>query len=377
MPNRPLLLVLLTLCTTASLVAKAEPRAPGITHSPRYAKNFEIADFGTHRIATVRNTQRGSTATHQYALVAKGAPLPDLAPQIPVIRTPIERVVVMETVYIGYLEALGKLDTIVGAATTDYISNTDVRAAIDAGSIAKVQTGAALNVERMLLLQPELILTTSSGSPAFDLPAKLARAGLPVVLSAGYMEQHPLARAEWVKFIAAFFDADAQASQRFDRIAARYESLCQTVAHIEQPPSVFCGAPYSGAWHVAGGQSYTAQTIRDAGGHYLWSDNPGSGAIPLDTERVFLKAAHADIWLHPSFYQSHNELYAADARFAKFHAAQRGQVFNNTKQRTASGANPIWEKGMVQPDQVLADLIKVFHPELMPDAEFVYYEALN
>lgn len=377
MPKSYQYLALLALSLTTCLSARAEPVASDTAHTPRYAKNFEITHFPTHRIATIRNVQRGSKATHQYALVPKGAALPELPKGITVIRTPVERVVVMETVYIGYLDALGKLDTIIGAATADYISNTTVHARIQDGRIQKVQIGAALNIERMLLLQPDLILTSISGDPAFDIPAKLARSGLPVVLSAGYMEQHPLARSEWIKFIAAFFDAGDFAAQTFDGIATRYEALRQTVDQIELRPTLFCGAPYSGAWHMASGESYTAQAIRDAGGDYLWADVPGSGAIPLDIERVFLKAAHADIWLNPSFYRSYNELFGADARFQKFNAAQAGQVFNNTKQRTTSGGNPIWESGIVHPDDVLADLIKIFHPELMPDWEFIYYEQLK
>jgi iron complex transport system substrate-binding protein len=377
MPKSYKYFALLALSLAICLSARAEPIASGTTNAPRYAKNFEITHFPTHRIATIRNVQRGSKATHQYALVTKGAALPELSKGITVIRTPVERVVVMETVYIGYLDALDKLDTIVGAATVDYISNATVHARIQDGSIQAVQIGAALNIERMLLLQPDLILTSISGDPTFDVPAKLARSGLPVVLSAGYMEQHPLARSEWIKFIAAFFEAGEQAEQTFDGIAARYESLCEKVSTIKQRPTIFSGAPYSGAWHMAGGESYTAQAIRDAGGDYLWGDVPGSGAIPLDTERVYLKAAHADIWINPSFYRSRNELYGADARFQKFDAAQIGQVFNNTKQRTVSGGNSIWESGIVHPDDVLADLIKVFHPELMPDWEFIYYEQVK
>jgi iron complex transport system substrate-binding protein len=349
----------------------------GTTDSPRYAKNFEITQFPTHRIATIRNVQRGSTAIHQYALVPKGAALPQLAEHITVIRTPVQRVVAMETVYIGYLDALNRLDTIAGAAAADYISHPVVRTRIQDGSIQKVQIGAALNIERMLLLKPDLILTSISGDPAFDVPAKLTRSGLPVVLTAGYMEQHPLARAEWIKFIAAFFDAGQAATETFDAIASRYQALSQQTESIDLRPTIFCGAPYSGAWHMAGGQSHTAQTIRDAGGNYLWADVPGSGAIPLDTERVFLKAAHADIWINPSFYQSKHALYRADPRFQKFRAAQLGRVFNNTKQRTAAGGNPIWETGIVHPEDVLADLIKIFHPELMPDWEFIYYQQVN
>ena len=377
MPKSTKYIALLALILVACLGSSATPLAASITSVPHYAKNFEISQFPTHRIATIRNLQRGSKATHQYALVPKDASLPELPAGITVIRTPVTRVVVMETVYIGYLDALNQLDTIIAAATPDYVSNATIRTRIADGTIQKVQSGAALNIERMLLLQPDLILSSSSGDLAFDVPLKLARAGLPVVLSARYMEQHPLARAEWIKFIAAFFNTEDLAEQIFEASVTRYKLLLEKVEQIEQRPTVFCGAPYSGAWHMAGGESYTAQTIRDAGGAYLWADVPGSGAIPLDTERVFIRAAHADTWINPSFYQSLNELYGADPRFQKFHAAQTGQVFNNTKQRTASGGNSFWECGIVHPDDVLADMIKIFHPELMPDWEFIYYQQLK
>jgi iron complex transport system substrate-binding protein len=346
-------------------------------HNPLYAKNFEITEFPTHRIITIRNIHRGATDAYQYALVPKGDPLPDLPKGATVIRTPVERVVVMETVSIGYLAALNQLDSIVGAASTDYINNPSVRARVQDGSIQKVQSGSSLNIERMLLLQPDLIIASVSGDPAFDVPAKLARSGLPVVLSAGYMEQHPLARSEWIKFMAAFFDADEQAATTFNDIAARYEALCQKTKQLESRPTVFCGAPYSGNWHMPRGQSYTAQAIADAGGNFLWADVPGSASIPLDTERVFIKAAHADIWINPSHYDSLAELYGADQRFQKFHAAQVGQVYNNRKQISQEGGNAIWESGIVRPDDALADLIKIFHPELMPNWDFVYYKQLK
>ena len=377
MPKSNKYIALLALSLVACLRSYATPLAASITSAPDYSKNFDISQFPTHRIATIRNVQRGSKATHQYALVPKGAALPELPAGITVIRTPVARVVVMETVYIGYLDALNQLDTIIAAATPDYISNATIRTRIEDGTIQKVQSGAALNIERMLMRQPGLILSSSTGDPAFDVPLKLARAGLPVVLSAGYMEQHPLARAEWIKFIAAFFNAEHLAEQIFEASATRYELLLKKVEQIEQRPTVFCGAPYSGAWHMAGGESYLAQAIRDAGGDYLWADVPGSGAIPLDTERVFIRAAHADTWINPSFYQSLNELFGADQRFQKFHAGQTSHVFNNTKQRTASGGNSFWECGVVHPEDVLADLIKVFHPELMPDWEFIYYQQLK
>ena len=352
------------------------PSAPAST-PPRYAQNFEITAHPTHRLATIRDAQHDNRALHHYALVPKDSPLPPLPPGTTVIRTPVERVVALETVHIGYLDALQQLNCLVGAATVDFICNPQVRSAIAQGQIQVVQAGAGIDIERLLLLQPDLILTSTSGAASPAQAGPLARAGLPVVQSAGYLEPHPLARAEWLKFIAAFFNCEDRAAQHFDRVAARYESLCAQTRDIRTRPRVFCGAPYAGAWYMAGGASYQAQAIRDAGGDYLWADIPGSGARPLDTERVFLKAAHADIWLDPSFYRSRSALFAADPRFQKFHAAQSGKIFNNSKQCHPSGGNPIWESGIVRPDQVLADLIKVLHPTLLPEHQLVYYEQLR
>jgi iron complex transport system substrate-binding protein len=343
----------------------------------RHAKNFKITDHGTHRILCVTNAFRDATQSYRYALVPKDNALPDLPEGLSIIRTPVERVVAMETVFIGYLESLGQLETIIAAATVDYINNPQVREGVAEGDIQPLQSGQAIDVETLLLLQPDLILTSVSGDANFDIPANLERTGLPVVLSAGYMEQDPLARAEWIKFVAAFFEAGPLADRIFSRIEKRYQTLKGLTENVANKPTVLCGAPYSGVWHVPGGESFAARIIFDAGGDYLWSEDRSQGGIPLDTERVFLKAARADYWLNPSFYRNMNALRAADNRFAKFAAAQDGRVYNNTRQVGPTGGNAIWERGVLQPDKVLADLIHVFHPELLPDHELVFYERLE
>ncbi len=361
----------------ALLFAAITPAVSLSASAPSYAKNFDIVDHGTHRLITVRDAHRGAVGERLYALVPKGAPLPELAPGTIAVRTPVERVVVMEIVHVGFLEAIDRTSAIVGAATVDAIVHPGLRERIREGAVRRVQYGRDLDTETLLLLEPDLILTTVLGDPAFDLPPKLARSGLPVVLTAGYMEEHPLARAEWVKFVAAFFDEDERAEVFFTDITARYQELREKVSAADTRPTVFCGAPYSGVWHVPGGKSFTARAIHDAGGDYLWSDDHSRGGIPLDTERVFLRAADADVWLHPSHYRSLDALLAADPRFDRFRAARTGAVFNHTRDQGRAGGNAIWERGVVRPDQVLADLIWIFHPDVLPDHQPVYYERLR
>jgi len=342
-----------------------------------YAENFEIQNYLTHKLLTVKNISHNSSRTYRYALVPRGQEIPSLPDDISIIRTPVRRVIAMETVFIGYLDALDELDSIVGAATVHLISEPSVRERSQNGEIRSIQIGQSLDIESVLLLEPDLILTSISGDPAFDIPPKLLRSGLPVVITAGYMERHPLARSEWIKFIGAFFDASEKAEQVFDKCSRNYEMLTQLTASLSARPSVFSGAPHSGAWYVASGDSFTARAIHDAGGHYVWAEGTGQNGLHLDTERVLLKAADADYWIHPTHYRSLAELFGAEPRFDKFRATRIGQVYNNTKQVGPSGGNNIWERGIVRPDEVLADLIKVFHPELMPQHELIFYEQIQ
>ena len=343
-----------------------------------YAKNFTIEEYANYKLLTVSNAYRNASSVYRYALVESGATLPDDLPRdAVVIRTPVKRVVIMETVYVGYLDALGQLDQICGAASASYINHPKVIHGVESGDILSIQSGQKLNIERLLLLQPDLILTTNIGEGQIDVYPQLQRAGLPVVLTADYMEHHPLARTEWLKFLAAFFETEDRSNEIFNSIKAQYTGLLDKTKGIDERPSVFCGAPYSGSWHVPGGDSFIARAIQDAGAHYLWEDDPSRGSLPLDTERVFLRAAEADYWIHPSHYRSLSELFNADPRFAKFGAAQISQVFNNTRQVSKNGGNNIWERGIVHPEEVLADLIKIFHPDLLPEHELIYYENLQ
>ena len=343
-----------------------------------YAKNFTIEEYADYKLLTVSNAYRNATNVYRYALIPHSATLPDkLARDVTVIRTPVKRVVIMETVYVGYLDALGQLDQICGAASPSYINHPKVIQGVESGDIQGIQSGEKLNIERLLLLQPDLILTTSLGEGQMDVSPQLQRSGLPVVLTAGYMENHPLARTEWLKFLAAFFETEDRSNEIFNSIKARYTSLLDKTKGIDERPSIFCGAPYSGSWHVPGGDSFIARAIQDAGAHYLWADDSSRGSLPLDTERVFLRAAEADYWIHPSHYRSLSELFNADPRFAKFRATQISQVFNNTRQVSKNGGNNIWERGILHPEEVLADLIKILHPDLLPEHELIYYENLQ
>ena len=344
----------------------------------QYAKNFELQTFETHKLLTIKSPWRGGEdLTFTYALVDKEHSIPELPQNVAIIRTPVERVILMATVYLGPIQSLGLHDKLVGVAHLNFTNDSEVHQRVKQGKIKEVQGGSAVDIESILQLEPDLILTSSTGNSVYDTYPKLERARLPVVLTAGYMEEHPLARSEWNKVTAAFFDKEAEAEAIFDEIVDRYEALAQLTKGVSDRPTIFANAPYAGVWHLPGGNSYNAQAFRDAGADYLWADDPSRGGVPRDFEVILLKAADADMWINPSSHDSLRSLLHLDSRFTSFKAFREGEVYNNTVRVNGHGGNDIWERGIDRPYEVLADLIKIFHPDLLPDHKFIYYEKLK
>ncbi len=219
------------------------------------------------------------------------------------------------------------------------------------------------------------MLATSIGNPELDVFTMLERAGLPYAVDAAWTEATPLGRAEWIKFTAAFFDREPEANRLFDRIAARYEELRAIAVGVERRPTVLVGTPFQGTWHVSGGAAYQARLIADAGGAYLWADDPTTGSIPLDFESVYARGLDAEVWIHPYGWHTLADGVRADERMADFAAWKSGRVYNNDARINAAGGNDYWETGSLRPDLVLADLIEILHPGLI-DHELVFHRQL-
>ena len=146
---------------------------------------------------------------------------------------------------------------------------------------------------------------------------------------------------------------------------------------LQKRPTVIRGAPFRGQWWVAKADSFIAALIRDAGGEYLWPDVPGVGSVSMDVEAVYERALAADFWLDPSGWTTMDEAAAVDPRLAAIEAFEKGHVYNNNKRLNPWGGNDYWESGMLRPDEILADLVSILYPDLLPNRELVYYRRLE
>ncbi len=71
------------------------------------------------------------------------------------------------------------------------------------------------------------------------------------------------------------------------------------------------------------------------------------------------------------------DVLASDDRYQTFTAVKSGKLFTPTARLSETGGNDYWESGMASPDVILADLVKIFHPELMTDHQLVYCRQLS
>jgi iron complex transport system substrate-binding protein len=328
-------------------------------------------------VINVLTPWRDSDETFTYVLVQCGTPAPEGFEDAEVIEVPVNTAVSMSTTYLPHFAELGLLDNLVGVDEFDFVYNPQVRERIDAGELVEIGGGSTVNVEQVLDLDPDLILTYGLGSPDYDAHPVLLDAGLNVALNSDYMEASPLGRAEWIKFTAMFFNREAEANAFFDGVAERYNELATLAADAEDRPTVLINGLYADTWFVSGGDSYTARLIEDAGGDYLWADDESTGGLPLSFEAVLERGQNADVWLNPNFWTTLGEGLAEDERYAEFAAFQNGNVYNNNLRMNEFGFNDYSESGVVHPDILLADLVAIFHPELLPDHEVVYFRHLE
>jgi iron complex transport system substrate-binding protein len=351
-----------------------------------YAENLTIEYFNHYKVLTVEAPYPGGEPA-VYVLVQCGTPTPENVEADQVIEIPVQMAISMSTTQLPHFAELGLVDRLIGLDSFFYVNTPEVVEKIDAGELIEVgggSSGTAINLELVLDAEPDLVLTYGYGDPQFDSHPALIDAGVPTVLNGDWLENSPLGRAEWIKFTAAFFNKEGEATTFFDDVASNYAELTALTVDVEEKPSILWNSytSYGDAWFISGAQSYTGQLLRDAGAAQVLGEDPqvvdAVGGIPFSFEAVYEAGLNADVWVPVAFaINTIDDLVAQDERYADFAPVQNGRVYNNDARVNANGGNDYFESAVLRPDVVLADLIAILHPDLLPDHELVYFRQLS
>ena len=356
---------------TAEIVKAEIPQ-----NSIEFASGLSIVKHSGYSVVTVLEPWPNANAKFTYILKEKEAQVPDSLQKYPAIKVPLESIVVTSTTNIPFLEMLDVEDKLVGFPHTDYISSERTRALIDKGSVKNVGQNEKLNVEQLIELSPDLIVTfgVDNNNPMLD---NLKKSGLNVFIQADWMEQSPLGKAEWIKLYGALFGKEDKAKELFDKIVESYNQAKKLVADKPATSSVLYGSMYEDLWYVAKGNSWVAQFMNDAHANYLWADLKGTGSEGLSFEKVLDKAKTANFWIASGSFKTLEEFGKSNPHYTQFDAFTSKNVYTFERKFGATGGTVYYELAPSRPDLVLKDYIKIFHPDLLPSYEFTFASKLN
>lgn len=342
----------------------------------KYAEGFTITRIGSATKVTIHYPYQGATSGQTYLLVAEGDDIPAGVPGATVITVPLKSIVCTSTTHIPMLDYLGESDKLTGFPTLDYVSSPVMRKRIDNGEVRELGVDKSMNIELLAALKPDAVMGYSLTGD-YGQFKKIEELGIPVVLNAEYLEKHPLGRAEWIKFVALFFNKQQRADSVFNKIEQAYVETRALAASFPQRPTVVSGIVYGDAWFLPGGRNYAAQLLKDAGCHYLWEDDTSNGFLQLAFESVYEKAHAADLWIGVASFASLDEMRRAESRYTGFDAFKRGDVYTYSARTGAKGGNEYLELGYLRADIVLKDLVKIAHPAALPDYTLYFHKKLE
>ena len=337
----------------------------------RHAQGFWLEARDGYRLLHIQDPQQGKAAEYTFALRERGTN-PAIPKGVAVLDLPVRRLICMTSLQLSSFIKLEATEKVVGITSTRYLANEQMNRQLEEGTTRKIGIEGNFDTEIIMNLAPEVILISPFKEGGYDV---MKEVGIPLLPHLGYKETTPLGQAEWLKLVGLLTGEPDKAMQIFAQIEQRYNTLKALTANVAERPVVLSGEIHGGNWYAVGGKSFLAEIFKDAGADYVFKDDPRSGGIYLDFETVYNQADKPRYWRilnnYPGKY-TYEVLKAQDERYADFKAfRERGVIYCNMRERA------YYENMPMEPDLLLADFIKVFHPSLLPDYEPVYYRLLK
>jgi iron complex transport system substrate-binding protein len=339
---------------------------------------FSIGRLCGVDVAVVRSVVGKDTLVHKYVMMDSAAAglgtdlrrrgFPEEWQSAFVLRVPLKRVVTLSTAQVGYMLRLGLRDNIIGVSDGQYIVDSILYERAQQKSVASIGYDAGA-LEKLMALSPDLVLDFTTGGD-YDNYEQIARTSLPLMLTSEWQESSALAKLEWIKLYGILFGIRPLADSIYEQEKNKYETLRNLIAQSEATsnlkgsesdrphcPKVLAGMSYGGVWHASGGNSFTANLVRDAGGCYLWASDT-SRELTFSFEQVYALADSVDVWVNPSMFATADEILALEPRVKNIKAFREKKVFQNDGRKGAGAGNDFYEGAITRPAELLWNLTK-------------------
>ena len=287
------------------------------------------------------------------------------------IDRPFDNIVCMSTSQVAGLSELGVDSHITAVSGLKYITNPNIRnrSAHSNGTLRPIYDvgyEASLDFERIIKLKPDVVLTYTISGAEPQYISKLRSLGVRVLMLHDHLENHPLARAEYIRLYGALVGRQAFADSVFNSISQHYVSLASKSTESKQKKRVLMNVPFGDAWYIPGADSYMSRLIQDAGGVVVGAEPGTASSRVIGMEEAYSLSLESDIWLNPGPCRTRQELVDYHHAFRFFGPiANELPIYNNTLRMTPEGGNDFWESGSVRPDLILEDLVSILSSYIM------------
>ncbi len=363
--------------TEASMTQRQGVASVASAIATTYARHFSLRQAEGYQVLEMQaplTSAAGHTKTTQRflaVLVPRGAALPSLPPMLRgavIVRTPVERIAVSTGADERMLTELGMAERLVAVGGTKSYDDA-VRGRVLRKELAQVGYSwhSPPNLDVLVASKPDVFLLRLW---SLELANSLARANglgvptLPVLLDA---ENSYLGRAEWIKVFGALTGTLPLATQRFEAVAREAQRLKALAAN--RPAVTVVWAYLSGAnrW-TATVRGAEAAFVRDANGINVFAqpeDATQNDYRQLSTETLLSQATDASCWLAGDI---HARQLPDEKILSSFRAWREGCFFGNFgRSKPQWDAFDYYETGVVRPDLVLRDFVKMLHPGLVAE----------
>ena len=287
------------------------------------------------------------------------------------INTPLKSVIPMSATQVGMLDALGLINTIVAIPSDNYIYSKRLINNVNHNQVALVGDFGTSNLESFLKVNPDAIIYSGfdENNPILD---KLKKVNIQTIANYEWKENHPLGRAEWIKYFGLLFDKKEKADSIFNQVADNYTSIVDSIKmHSTNKPTVLVGTPYGDQFNVPAGESYMAKILADLNVNYKYAETEGVGSQTYSLEKIINENKKVDYWLNVAALNK-DDIIGLNDKFKLIDAVQNGNVYSYFQ-----NVNKFWEESALRPDLLLLDLATIFHPEIFEQKSLHYYNKVD
>ena len=263
----------------------------------------------------------------------------------------ITSVCCQSSTHLAFLDRLDALQTVTGLCGTQYISNSAVNEKLK--GIHEICLGDAVQSEEILSLSPDLYLIYPFASEEVS---KLHDLAIRTFMIAEYLEEHPIARLEWIKLFGVLFHKEEIAQKYFTEVEEEYYSLVQDP---DTNMRFFLNLPYGDSWYTPSANSLLVHLLEDGGLSYYYQNETGTENTPHTQEEMWETGSMANYWViiadRPADFTL-EDLIDENEVYATFKSVKFQQViFCN------SATSDYFVKGVVEPHEMLKDILFATH----------------